>query len=308
MAKAEVMKVSYKAPIKEADIRTMYVNKYYNLWMNMFEWTGLTEEQQTYIMKKMWNDGTLAAFEIPLLAGELGFAPYSEFGWNMYDFPEEVTLINERGVPFIPMNVQQVDEQVVLGWAQYNKKPIRKIVDYYIDRMVQVDMVINTNVETHKLPFLVSVSPEDEKKVKDIIKRILNNEIVVFADLESANLVKVLATQPQYIIDKLHAYRIQLENELLTYLGFDNAGNSEKATTMLLDEINANNVMINTSGDQFETCLGNWCKRIKEVFGKEISCKLKAKKAEESMESRNRSDAERESGFVRQGERTNEND
>ena len=137
--------------------------------------------------------------------------------------------------------------------------------------MVQVDMVINTNVELHKMPYLIGVDPADKEKLEDVVDRILSNELVIFTDLESAQLVKALATQPQYIIDKLHAYRIQLENELLTYLGFDNSGNSEKATTMLLDEINANNVVINASGDQFKTCVDNFCKRIKEVFGIEIS-------------------------------------
>ena len=287
--------------IKEEFIRNTYWNKYFNMWMNMFEWTGLTEEQQKYIMRKLWSLGTLAAFKINFI-DELGFAPYTEFKWNMYDYPEEVNLINERGVPFIPMNVQKVDEEVVLGWAQYNRKPISEIVSYYIDRMVQVDMVINTNIELHKMPFLITCASEDAEKISDVVDRILNNELVVYADAEQVNMIKSLATQPQYVIDKLHAYRIQLENELLTYLGFDNSGNSEKATTMLLDEINSNNVIINISGDQFETCLGEWCKKISEVLGKQVTCKLKASKAEESLESRNRSDAEAESGFVRQGE------
>ena len=172
--------------------------------------------------------------------------------------------------------------------------------------MVQVDMVINTNIELHKMPYLIGVDPADKEKLEDVIDRILNNELVVFTDLEAVQMIKALATQPQYVIDKLHAYRIQLENELLTYLGIDNSGNSEKATTMLLDEINANNVAINMSADQFKTCVDNWCERIKEVFGVEISAELKAEKAEESLESRNRSDAEIESGYSRQGERGDE--
>lgn len=293
----------YNATYVQNQIRTMYFNKYYNMFMNMFEWKGLTTEEQVYIMKKFWSLGTIAAFRIKNLDGMLGYAPYAAFGWNMYDFPEEVTLINERGVPFIPSTTQVVDKDVVLGWIQYNQKPIKEIVEYYIDRMVQVDMVINTNIELHKMPYLIGVEEQDKEKLEDVIDRILNNELVVFTDLESLQLVKALATQPQYVIDKLHAYRIQLENELLTYLGFDNSGNSEKATTMLLDEINANNVVINVSADQFKTCVDNWCKRIKEVFGVEISAELKADQAEESLESRNRSDAEIESGFARQGER-----
>lgn len=256
-------------------------------------------------MKKLWGYGTIAAFKIKN-ADMLGYAPYAAFSWNMYDFPEEVTLVNERGVPFIPNTPQVVDKDVVLGWAQFNQKPVKEVVEYYIDRMVQVDMVINTNIELHKMPYLIGVDPTDKEKLEDVVNRILSNELVVFTDLESANLVKALATQPQYIIDKLHSYRIQLENELLTYLGYDNSGNSEKATTMLLDEINANNVVINMSADQFKTCIDNWCKRIKEVFGVEIKAELKAEKAEESLESRNRSDGEIESDYGRQGGREDE--
>lgn len=302
MAKKKIMRRNY-AELTQRRIRTMYFNKYYNMFMNMFKWEGLTTEEQIYIMKKFWSLGTVAAFKIKNLDDTLGYAPYAAYHWNMYDFPEEVNLINERGVPLIPSTTQIVDKDVVLGWIQYNQKPVKEIVEYYIDRMTQVDMVINTNIELHKMPYLIGVDPTDRDKLEDVIDRILNNELVVFTDLESLGLLKSLATQPQYIIDKLHAYRIQLENELLTYLGYDNSGNSEKATTMLLDEINANNAVINASADQFKTCIDNWCERIKEVFGITISAELKAERAEESLESRNRSDGEIESDFGRQGER-----
>lgn len=302
MAKKKILR-KHSANAIRTRIRTMYFNKYYNMFMNMFEWKGLTTEEQIYIMKKFWSLGTIAAFRIKNLDDILGYAPYAAYGWNMYDFPEEVNLINERGVPFIPSTMQVVDKDVVLGWIQYNQKPIKDVVEYYIDRMTQVDMVINTNIELHKMPYLIGVDPTDKEKLEDVIDRILNDELVVFTDLEAVNIIKALATQPQYIIDKLHAYRIQLENELLTYLGMDNSGNSEKATTMLLDEINANNAVINASADQFKTCVDNWCKRIKEVFGYEISAELKAEKAEESLESRNRSNGEVESDYGRQGER-----
>lgn len=302
MAKKKIMRRNY-AELTQRRIRTMYFNKYYNMFMNMFKWEGLTTEEQIYIMKKFWSLGTVAAFKIKNLDDTLGYAPYAAYHWNMYDFPEEVNLINERGVPLIPSTTQIVDKDVVLGWIQYNQKPVKEIVEYYIDRMTQVDMVINTNIELHKMPYLIGVDPTDRDKLEDVIDRILNNELVVFTDLESLGLLKSLATQPQYIIDKLHAYRIQLENELLTYLGYDNSGNSEKATTMLLDEINANNAVINASADQFKTCIDNWCERIKEVFGITISAELKAERAEESLESRNRSEGEIESDFGRQGER-----
>lgn len=282
---------SYDPEALRTRIKTMYMNKYYNLFMNMFEWEGLDDEQEYYLMKKLWCDGTIAAFKIKNI-DELGFAPYAEFEWNMYDFAEKVNLINERGVPFIPSSVQVVNKDVVLGWIQNNHKSIKQIAEYYIDRMVQVDMVINTNIELHKMPYLIGVDSTDKAKLDDVVDRILNNELVVYTDFDVLNLVQSLQTAPQYIIDKLHAYRIQMENELLSFFGMDNSGNAEKATTMLLDEINSNNEFINASQDQFNTCLDKFCKKVKEVLNKDIKATLKFKMAEESSESRNRSEGD----------------
>ena len=113
MAKKRITR-NYSSNETQRKIRTMYFNKYYNMFMNLFEWSGLTTEEQVYIMKKFWSLGTIAAFKIKNL-DILGYAPYAAYGWNMYDFPEEVNLINERGVPFIPATTQVVDKDVVLG-------------------------------------------------------------------------------------------------------------------------------------------------------------------------------------------------
>lgn len=271
-------------------LKTTYMNKYYNLYMNLFDWEGLDKEQRHYVMKKLWANGTVAAFVIKNI-NEIGFCPYAATAWNMYDFAEKVTLINERGVPFIPNSEQVVEKDVVLGFAQYNHKSVKEICEYYIDRMVQVDMVINTNLNVHKLPFIVKCSPEDAKKLEDLLQRVLDDETAIFTDLEDVVSAGVLQGGAQYIIDKLYAYRVALENELLSYLGIDNTGASSKATTETLDEVNANNALINLGQDQFITNIEEFTDSIKEVFGITIKATIRTPKAEETYESRNRADA-----------------
>lgn len=283
-------------------LKNKYFNQYFSIFMNLVETTGLTREQRFYLFAQLWWRGTIAAFK-EKITGELIFAPYAAISWNMYSLPESVVLINKWGVPVIPSTTQIVNKDVVLGFMQYSKKPIQEIIAYYIDRMIQVDLVINTNINLHKLPYIIGVSPEDKEKILDVVDRILNDELVISTDLEMLQTVKTLNVAPPYIVDKLHAYRIQLENELLTYLGIDNSGSQEKATTMLLDEINANNEAINGSQAQFQACLDEFADGIKEILGIDVSFKIKAKKAEESLESRNRSDGEKESGFIRQNPR-----
>ena len=131
--------------------RQALLSKYYNLYQNTFKWTGVDPEQRDYILRRFWAEGTCAAFKIKD-ADVVGFAPWTTQTWNMYDFPEEVLLVNKRGVPFIPMTTQVVDKDVVLGWYQRNHKPVMDIVSYYIDRITQVEMVINTNLQVSKMP------------------------------------------------------------------------------------------------------------------------------------------------------------
>ena len=243
-------------------------NKYYNLFRAQFKWNGLNYRQEDYIMRKFYGAGTVVAFKINNV-NELGFAPWIMQSWDMYDLPETLLLINEHGSPLIPKKVMTVDKDVCIGYIQRNKKSIFSMVDWYIQRIAEVEMVINTNLQLHKMPFLLPTTPENKDKVEDIIRRILNNDLVVFTDIDPNEIAAVLTECP-YIIDKLVDYKTTLENSLKSFLGINNNG-VEKQEQLQLGEINANNDEIMDSENSFFDCLEEWCKNIKETLGIEIS-------------------------------------
>lgn len=249
--------------------RHIYINKFFNLFMNSIKWTGLTTQERDYVMRQFWSCGTVGAFKIAL-TDMIGFAPWAAQNYNIYDYPEQLLLINKRGVPFIPSHTLTVNKDVCIGYIQSNKKPIADIVSFYVDRLVEVEMVININLNTNKMPFVIGVSPTDADKANDIISRILNNELIVFADLEELNLVKSFATSTPYIIDRLYQYKTSIENELLTYLGIDNSS-IDKKERLLVDEVNANNALINANSKGMIGLLKEWCEDIKNVLGFEIT-------------------------------------
>ena len=65
--------------------------------MDKFEWSGLDEEnaaqQKDFIMRKFWGMGTVACRPIEN-TDLLVFAPYAAATYNLYDYPETVSLIN----------------------------------------------------------------------------------------------------------------------------------------------------------------------------------------------------------------------
>ena len=225
-------------------------------------------------MKELWAKGTVAAFKIKNI-DELGFAPWARITWDMYGLPETVSLINTYGSPLVPMDPQIVDKDVVLGYLQSNKKPLSEIVEWYVERIAQAEMVINTNLQLQKMPFLIPVEDEQEaKKVQDIIDRILDNEIVITATGIDPTIFKAVQTQTNYIIDKLVNY-----NELKTIMGVDNKG-QEKIEQLQLSEVNANNAEINSFDNDYDTCLNRFCKQMGEVLGKTVSVKTKRAEVE----------------------------
>lgn len=263
--------------------RQNYINKCYNIWMSKFQWDGLDEEmaaqEENFIMRKFWSDGTVAARNINN-TDLMAFAPWTLQSLNYYDLPETVNLVNLHGVSnnIIPTSTQVVNKDVVLLYCQPSHKPILTTVSYYVDRMVQVDMVINTNLQLQKMPWLIGVDEADKDKMEDIVQRILNNEVVVFADLQSLGKIQTLATNTPYIIDKLVEYKRGLEQELMTFLGIDNNGSASlEQTHVSVDAVNANNDMINDYGNAIESEINKGLKDIKRVLNRDIRIKAVSK-------------------------------
>ena len=263
-----------------------YLTKYFNLFMGAYKFKGITYQQQDYILRKLWAEGKICAFivegtelsdkEAPKNVNEypngmIAFVPFAPFMFDIYDFPIQVNLINVRGAKFIPTTPQIVGKDVVLGYAQKSKKSVLSIVDFYLTKIVDVEMTIRVQLKSHKAPWLVATTPENEEKLKNLFKRIESDEEVLYLSAQEVEALKVLTGGNAYIIDKLYQYKQALENELLTYLGIDNLGIMEKKEHLTNDEVASNNDLINDHSDNFLSCLQNFCKSIREVLGYEIS-------------------------------------
>lgn len=268
-----------------ADVRNNLYNKYYNVWMSKFKWNGLDEnnkeQQENYIMRKLWSDGKLALRNINN-TGLLAMCPFAENSYNFLDFPDTITLVNKRGVSesIIPSGLQVVNKDVAIVYCNPAHKSIEYVVNYFIDRIIQVEVLINNNLKIQNMPFVISVTEEDKDQFDDIINRILNNELVVFSSVGDINKLQNFTTTAPFIVDKLKAYEVSLENELLTVLGIDNSGVQAKKAQMLVDEVNSNNDIINDYGQAIEDELKKWLDRANKVLNRNITIEAKSKPIE----------------------------
>lgn len=247
------------------DIRSMYDEKYFNLFLNSRENVGMTREEFEYTLRKFWAVGKIAAFKFGG-SDAIAFAQFSPQNYNMYNFPIHVNLVNEKGVKGLPNTAQLVGRDVVLGWALHTREPIYKIVSNYLDRIADVEMAIRMNVKAHKIPLAINVSEENESTADELNRNLESDEYKFFIKSGGVDMLQAVSSGAPFILDKLHAYKVSLENELLTFLGIDNIA-MEKKERLITDEANGNNELISNYAQIIDDCLDGFSKEIKKVFG-----------------------------------------
>ena len=311
------MKVKYKDIKYEEEqkegytAKRFYENKFFGLFLNNYHFPELTQNQERFLLKSFWANGTISAFILegtkqePSLKqmlsnsskstlilsnenpnGVLCLVPYAPAKYNIEDVPSVISYINKRGAGFIPEGLKIVNKDCVIGWAHSSHAPIRALVMYYIDRIVNVEQTIEMNLFVHKLPRLVVCSPEDKARVEDLMEKIERGEKKLFLDANDVQAIKNVldSGNASYIIDKLYQYKQNLENELLTFLGINNIA-LEKQERLIVDEANSNNQLIESCGECFLDTIKKFCKEVSEILDFPLSVEAKfSPKAQEEEE------------------------
>ena len=238
--------------------RFFYLEKYFNLFMNKYQIEGCDYQEENFILRRLWADGSLWAFKLKETVGSdlkpeglNVFTPYAVSMFNIYDYPIYVNCVNIRGASFIPTTPQRVDKDGVILYAQRDKKSVYAMVSVYIDKIVNAEVAIYLNLQVQKTPWLIGTSPEEKEKVENLTSKILSDDPALFLELEEIDRAKALVSGAPYIIDKLYQYKNDVENELREYLGFNNLGTTEKKEHLIVDEVQSNNEVINASEDVF---------------------------------------------------------
>lgn len=279
MAKRVFKRDDGGALITRSTIKSYYLLKYYNLFLNGYKFTGLNYQQKDFLLRKMWALGRIACFRLSNATpkhpqGEIVFCPFATATLNIYDYPVEVSLIKLKNVSFIPTSLQRVDEDVVIGYAQRNKHSVMEMVLPLIEKIVDVEMTLRTSLKSQKTPWLVGYSPETEQQRQIIKENLDSDEPYLFLEMEDINQFKAIVSGANYNCDKLYNLKQCYENEIKEYLGINNLGVNEKKEHLIGDEINVNQEIVESHGECFLDCLKEFCERIKEVLSYEVTVEL----------------------------------
>ena len=284
MAKERIYRPRASSGDVRRKIRFFYLEKFFNKWMNKFDFIGLNYQQKHYIMKKFWAVGTVACSQIksadPELAGlmddgsvDMGenaliFTPWTFANrYNIYDFPTHANLVNTRGVKFITPRILEIDKEVVIGFAQKNHKSVFSSIEAKLDELVDIEMKKRTSRKAQSQPWMFTFSPEDFEQAKVLQEQLEDDNPYLFVPFKDVDKVKGIISNAPYIVDKFEQDRQKVENDILTMLGVNNVGIGEKKEHLIVDEVNANNEDVEQQSYSFKSEVEDFFDRVNATFG-----------------------------------------
>lgn len=259
--------------LNDLTFRTLY-NKYKLLAVSEYEWENLPEGLESkYIEKLLFSYGKAVFFRphgmnyMCLEAQEGGQynVNHEPLYWIATGFGYHERLKSENCV-IIDNNLLRI--------------PTKDIVMFYVNKLTEAERTMDVNVKAVKTPTIFACDDKDVLTFKRLFQQVDGNVPAIFAD-RGINLDSIQAykTDVKFLCNDLMDYKKSVENELFTFLGFNNLA-VDKKERVNVEEAESNNELIESFSDMQLRARELACERINEMYGLGIRVKKNEKKKE----------------------------
>lgn len=274
-------------------IKDHFMKKFEIIALNLFSWENLPPTiEERYIEKALFDKGLVCLVDDKNFGQIVVGCSYSQ-NMNIWGEPTEVitsgfnyvktfkieNTINTNKIIDIDygdgdeIKNNEVETAIV---CQNNDLYIstRKILEYYVNKLVEVELSTFTNIYLQKFPFLINTTRDNEMTMRNLIQKVDKGEPYIMYNKKIADLttaVDVFNLNVPFVADKLLQYRFETEREIFTLFGFNN--NFEKKERLLTDEVNVNNDFINCNIDSMFKKRKEFAKLMNEKYGWNVQVK-----------------------------------
>ena len=248
----------------------MYYNRLRDYALNMFEWTGLPDSiNVSFLENTMIDQGKCIFFNDPKF-GYLALPVQYGGQVNFYNEPTTYKAVS------IGYNKDLTPENAVIIWGMYSRLTLHHIITQFARRLYQVERTMDVNIQAQKTPILILAEESQRLTMQNAYMQYDGNEPFIFGNKSGFDkeAFQVFKTDAPFVSDKLQAYKHNLWNEAMTFLGVGNA-KQDKKERLVADEVSANDEQIQGSRYIMLNARQDACNEINKMFGFNISVDFK---------------------------------
>lgn len=234
--------------------------------LSVFKWENLPNGiNERWIEKYLFDIGECMFFKDPILGFRVSKS--IDKGINIYNEP--IDLEPESTGLTEPKTYKNGIDAVLIKNNDLSI-PTLPTLQLYAYRLADLTRTQDVNITAQKTPILIITSDRQKLTMKNVFNQWSGNEPVIYGDKEmNIDGVKVLKTDAPIVFDKIQIQKHQLWNEVMTFLGVNNA-NQDKKERLVDDEVQANNEQVKICLDVMLKARQSACMDINRIFGTNI--------------------------------------
>lgn len=287
----------------------MYGNKYalqwqqscknlrtYSMWWRLFftaattsfKWEGLPSEIDTrYLEILLFMSGCAAITKRVPDAASLPLFVTSQFAAqgkrDIYNNPNTIRMTAPNGLQWVRhLNVwykktgnQYASKQSIMQpdavavWDNLQRMPLYNEIDLACTRLAEIDLTIDQNIRSQRVPFVITVPEEGKKNAEKMFNKIDAGEPAIYMSPLSSSVIglQVFQSGINYVVDKMLNDQLKIVSQVYTLLGIDNNAAAEKKERVQTAETLANNEQFMMQRQARQRARDLACERLSEVFG-----------------------------------------
>lgn len=146
---------------------------------------------------------------------------------------------------------------------------------FYVNKLTEAERTMDVNVKSVKTPTVFACDDKDVLTFKRIFQMVDGNTPAIFADKGlKLDAIQAYKTDAKFLCNDLMDYKKAVENELMTFLGYNNSP-IDKKERVNVSEANSNNEIIEAFADLQLKARQDACEAINDMYGLNLSVRAR---------------------------------